>query len=175
MAIVTPLRPHPHPSVRDPERTRERILGAALKEFSAHGFAGARVDRIARRARINKRMLYHYFGNKEGLFRAILRRKLGERLAWAAATPGDPGESLVFWFDVTCADLDPRQTLLGMMDLTMFPVAFPQITRLATGLRPKDPAFRKQRIEFLRRFAGALLPERARPAARRSAGTGARS
>ncbi len=223
MAIVTPLRPHPHPSVRDPERTRERILGAALKEFSAHGFAGARVDRIARRARINKRMLYHYFGNKEGLFRAILRRKLGERLAWAAATPGDPGESLVFWFDVTCrdpdwvrllqwealegglgtisreaerqrafklgivqlrdrqargllrADLDPRQTLLGMMALTMFPVAFPQITRLATGLRPKDPAFRKQRIEFLRRFAGALLPERARPAARRSAGTGARS
>src|SRR6266545_5403033 len=106
MAIVTPLRAHPHTAVRDPEKTRERILAAALREFSTHGFAGARVDRIARRARINKRMLYHYFGNKEGLFRAILRRKLGERLAWAAATPGDPGESLAFWFDVTCRDPD---------------------------------------------------------------------
>ena len=51
-----------------PERTRERILSAALKEFAAKGFAGARVDAIARRAAINKRMLYHYFGNKEKLF-----------------------------------------------------------------------------------------------------------
>ena len=223
MAIVTPLRAHPHNVIRDPERTRERILAGALREFSAHGFAGARVDRIARRSRINKRILYHYFGNKEGLFKAILSRKLGERLAWAAETPRDPGEGLVFWFDITCrdpdwvrllqwealeggpgtisreaerqrafklgvdqlrdrqvhgllrADLDPRQTLLAMMALTMFPVAFPQITRLATGLRPKDPTFRKQRVEFLRRFAGALQPERARPAARGSAGSGGRS
>jgi TetR/AcrR family transcriptional regulator len=61
---------------RDPERTQRRILAAAEKEFSAKGFAGARVDAIARRARVNKRMLYHYFGNKEGLFREILRRKM---------------------------------------------------------------------------------------------------
>ncbi len=42
---------------RNPERTRERILSAALKEFATQGFAGARVDMIARRAAINKRML----------------------------------------------------------------------------------------------------------------------
>jgi AcrR family transcriptional regulator len=48
---------------RDPGRTRRRILAAALAEFSAKGFAGARVDAIARRAKGNKRMLYHYFGN----------------------------------------------------------------------------------------------------------------
>ena len=57
------------PAARNPERTRTRILSAALKEFAAKGFAGARVDNIARRAAINKRMLYHYFGDKEGLFR----------------------------------------------------------------------------------------------------------
>ena len=60
-------------ATRDPDRTRSRILAAALAEFSSKGFAGARVDAIARRAKGNKRMLYHYFGDKEGLFRAVLR------------------------------------------------------------------------------------------------------
>src|ERR1043166_8911290 len=67
------------PATRDPERSRERILAAAFKEFAAQGFAGARVDRVARRAGINKRMLYHYFGDKRGLFREVLRRKIAER------------------------------------------------------------------------------------------------
>lgn len=57
---------------RDPEATRRRILAAAKTEFARKGLAGARVDRIAARARINKRMLYHYFGNKEDLFRRTL-------------------------------------------------------------------------------------------------------
>ena len=64
---------------RNPEQTQQRILEAALEEFSGKGFAGARVDVIARRARINKRMLYHYFGDKEGLFREVLRRKIAQR------------------------------------------------------------------------------------------------
>ena len=66
-------------AARDPARTQERILAAALNEFATHGFAGARVDAIARRARINKRMLYHYFGDKAGLFREVLRRKIAQR------------------------------------------------------------------------------------------------
>jgi AcrR family transcriptional regulator len=57
---------------RDPERTRARILDAATREFSRHGLGGARVDRIAERAGANKRMLYYYFGDKDGLFRAVL-------------------------------------------------------------------------------------------------------
>ncbi|KAA0219335.1 MAG: TetR/AcrR family transcriptional regulator [Lautropia sp.] len=57
---------------RDPEATREAILGAATDEFAQHGLAGARVDRIAGRAGINKRMLYYYFGQKEGLYLAVL-------------------------------------------------------------------------------------------------------
>jgi AcrR family transcriptional regulator len=57
---------------RDPERTRAAILTAATGEFSAKGLDGARVDEIARRSGVNKRMIYHYFGDKEGLYLAVL-------------------------------------------------------------------------------------------------------
>ena len=57
---------------RDPERTRAAILAAATQEFTAKGLTGARVDAIAKRARVNKRMIYHYFGDKNGLYLAVL-------------------------------------------------------------------------------------------------------
>lgn len=57
---------------RNPERTKQRILAAAIDEFSTHGLGGARVDRIAMRAGANKRMIYHFYGNKETLFLATL-------------------------------------------------------------------------------------------------------
>src|SRR5882762_3962727 len=91
-------------AARDPEKTKKRILEAALAEFAAKGFAGARVDSIARDASINKRMLYHYFGDKEGLFRQVLRRKMAERQAWGEATPDDPRESLPYRFDLAFKD-----------------------------------------------------------------------
>jgi TetR/AcrR family transcriptional regulator len=191
---------------RNPGRTRERILSAALREFAANGFAGARVDAIARRAAINKRMLYHYFGNKEHLFREILRLKMAERQAWAETLSGDPAESLTFWFEAACkdtswvrllewealqeadrrlideknrraatarglerirqrqargqisADLDPRHVMLAMRSLTMFPAAFPQLTRLIMGRPVSDPRFQKERAAFLREFAAAFQP-----------------
>ncbi|HEX8663473.1 MAG TPA: TetR/AcrR family transcriptional regulator [Beijerinckiaceae bacterium] len=59
-------------AVRDAEATRRRILQAARAEFARHGLGGARIERIAQAARTNKRMLYYYFGNKEGLFLAAL-------------------------------------------------------------------------------------------------------
>ncbi len=57
---------------RDPERTRAAILRAATEEITAKGLTGARVDAIAERAGVNKRMLYHYFGDKQGLYVAVL-------------------------------------------------------------------------------------------------------
>ncbi len=57
---------------RDPDASRKRILTAATTEFAAQGLDGARVDDIAARAGINKRMLYHYFGNKDDLFGAVI-------------------------------------------------------------------------------------------------------
>src|SRR5882757_11434054 len=59
-------------ATRDPERTRAAILDAATQEFTANGLNGARVDAIAQRARVNKRMIYHYFGGKDGLYLAVL-------------------------------------------------------------------------------------------------------
>ncbi len=59
---------------RNPEKTRQKIHEAALAEFTDHGYGGARVDNIAERAGVNKRMLYHYFGSKEGLFLFVLEQ-----------------------------------------------------------------------------------------------------
>lgn len=102
-----PRRKKAHqPATRDPERSRQRILQAALKEFATRGLAGARVDRIARSAGINKRMLYHYFGGKELLFSAVLKSKLVERSAWLDAAPQGPELSLPYWFEIACQDPD---------------------------------------------------------------------
>lgn len=64
----------PKPQVRDPEATKARILSASKKEFARYGLGGARVDAIAAQAKSNKRMMYHYFGNKEQLFRITLEQ-----------------------------------------------------------------------------------------------------
>lgn len=58
--------------VRDAGATRQRIVSAATAEFARHGFSGARVDRISRRARTFDRMIYYYYGDKVGLFRTVL-------------------------------------------------------------------------------------------------------
>jgi len=59
---------------RQPVLTRRRILHAATAEFAAKGLAGARVDAIASRAGVSKRMLYHYFGNKEALWLTVIEQ-----------------------------------------------------------------------------------------------------
>ncbi|HEY5298337.1 MAG TPA: TetR/AcrR family transcriptional regulator [Verrucomicrobiae bacterium] len=192
---------------RNPDRTRGRILSAALAEFAAQGFAGARVDVIARRAAINKRMLYHYFGDKEGLFKAVLRRKVAERRAWGENLSSDPAERLPFWFKTAFDDpnwirllawealrgdgqkiidekerrastmgwlkrlrqrqtrgelsveFDPRHLALAMQSLTMFPAAFPQLTRLIMGRTVADGKFQRDYAGFLEKFAAAFRPK----------------
>ena len=66
------------PRRRQPERTRELILEAATIEFASKGIGGARVDAIAARSRANKAMIYHYFGNKQQLYLAVLERMYQE-------------------------------------------------------------------------------------------------
>lgn len=92
---------------RDPERTRAAILSAATQEFTASGLNGARVDAIARRARVNKRMIYHYFGDKEGLYLAVLEATYG---AIRAAE-----------LDLHLTDRDPTD---GMRELVRFTWAY---------------------------------------------------
>ncbi|MDK1385297.1 TetR/AcrR family transcriptional regulator [Sinorhizobium sp. 8-89] len=88
---------------RDPERTRASILAAATKEFAENGMGGARVDAIAERAGINKRMLYHYFGDKEQLYLAVLEEAyIGIRTAEKS---------------INLSDLEPEE---GIAELAMF-------------------------------------------------------
>jgi AcrR family transcriptional regulator len=58
------------------ERTRARILSAARKEFARSGFAGARIEAIARRAGVRKSLIFYYFQNKDGLSRAVTAQRL---------------------------------------------------------------------------------------------------
>ncbi|MFF5439708.1 TetR family transcriptional regulator [Streptomyces achromogenes] len=76
-------------TVRDPEATKARIFEAAVAEFSRHGIAGARIDRIAAAAKANKQLIYAYFGNKAELFTQVLGRCMVDL---ASAVPVDPDD-----------------------------------------------------------------------------------
>lgn len=90
--------------------TRQRILAAATDEFAANGFSGARTARIAHRARINRAMLYYYFGSKHALFEQVLRLAAAEIIREANWNRGDPVGSLVSCVDVMMRD--PRRMRL---------------------------------------------------------------
>src|SRR2546421_1641176 len=74
-----------------------RIVAAAREEFSRRGFDGARMDQIARRAAVNKQLLFYYFHSKRGLFTAVLARRgaaLGQAPAPLPAGGGRPPDRL---------------------------------------------------------------------------------
>lgn len=86
----------------DTEATRRRLLEAAVEEFAEYGPAGARVDRVARSAGVNKERIYQYFGDKAGLFRAVLGQELQRLDTAVPLTPeqaGDLGEYAGRLFD----------------------------------------------------------------------------
>jgi AcrR family transcriptional regulator len=89
---------------RNPERTMAAILEAATREFTEKGLGGARVNEIAERAHINKRMLYHYFGDKEELYLAVLEAAyVGIRSAEA---------------ELHLADRDPEDAMRHLTEFT---------------------------------------------------------
>jgi AcrR family transcriptional regulator len=118
--------PAPHERQRDPERTKARILDAATEEFSAKGFAGARVSEIAARAGVNQQLIAYYFDGKEGLYREIGRRwrsyeaqaipddiDLAEMIKYYVRSSVDPrlGGRLLAWEGLTDTgeDADERE------------------------------------------------------------------
>jgi len=91
---------------RDAEASRRLLLRAARAEFAAKGLMGARVDEIARGAGLNKQLVYHYFGSKDGLYRAVLEgvyaeiREQERALSLDDLPPADAMEKLIgFSFD----------------------------------------------------------------------------
>jgi AcrR family transcriptional regulator len=128
----------------DTERTRRRLLDAALAEFAVRGLDGTTVSAIAHRAGVNKERLYSYFGDKQALWRLVLSTEL-ERLSAAVALTGasldDVGEFAGATFD--------------------YHAAHPQLARLLQweGLQDGQAADAARRTahyrEKVRRFAAA--------------------
>ncbi len=100
MGAMEAQTPKP-PRKRDAADSKRRILRAALNEFATHGFAGARVDRIAEEAEVSKPMIYDYFGDKNALYAAALReayvkiREAEKKLSLDKLSPDDAVRELV--------------------------------------------------------------------------------
>jgi TetR/AcrR family transcriptional regulator len=97
MTSSTPAKTSPVARRDSSLRTREMILDGAMQEFSERGFDGARIDQIALRAGVNKNLLYHHYGNKDGLFSALLERmyeKLRERQQDLELRDKDPVDAI---------------------------------------------------------------------------------
>jgi TetR/AcrR family transcriptional regulator len=90
--------------VRDSERTRKRILDAAAREFSEHGFDGARLSRIARRADTSKQLVHHHFGTKEKLFLTVHALKFRPSARDAETLPENAAEVFADRFGQTVKD-----------------------------------------------------------------------
>jgi AcrR family transcriptional regulator len=88
----------------DPEETKRNILDIATQEFSAMGLTGARVDAIAERTNTTKRMLYYYFGSKEGLYEAVLEQVYGDIRALEQ--------------ELQLAEMDPEEALREFVGFT---------------------------------------------------------
>ena len=161
---------------RDAQRTKASILDAAVAEFSAHGYAGARIDRIASLAGVNKRMIYHHFGGKRVVFEAVLADRL--------AMGGDDEQLVRLWMHEALERGDddivrsaerrklaaeridairaaqrngtlprtPDAPLLALAKLALdvFPTAFPQLVRIVTGTRAASPEFDEAWRNFVR-------------------------
>jgi len=82
MAVQTKRRTAPEAGkpvrVQDPEGVKQNIIEIASEEFALNGLAGARIDEIAARTRTSKRMIYYYFGDKEGLYLSALENAYAE-------------------------------------------------------------------------------------------------
>ena len=103
----------------DPQRTQEDILDVATEEFATHGLAGGRVDAIAEKTRTSKRMIYYYFGNKEGLYLAVLERSYRKIRTLEA--------------DLALADLPPEEALRTLISTTFdHDEANPEFVRLVS-------------------------------------------
>jgi TetR/AcrR family transcriptional regulator len=108
---MSPRRRSPLPG------TRSRILAAAAAEFAAHGFAATTVDRIARRARVNKAMIYYHFPNKRALYTAIVRDHFSpvvEKLTAIRAAPAPAAQQLDRFIDTFVTSIDASRTFLPL-------------------------------------------------------------
>lgn len=136
MADVGLNEPYAMPRRRDPASTQHKLLAAARLEFARNGLAGARVDDIAARAGVNKQLVYHYFGDKDALYFAVLQGMYHE---------------LKDYERKLCLDgLDPDQTLRKLiMSAFDYLVMHPDVVSILNDENRNDAAH----IRNLERFS----------------------
>ena len=135
---------------RDADATRRAILGAAFAEFTERGYSGGRVDDIASRTGMSKRMIYYYFGSKEGLYAAVLEEAYGAMRDAEAALNLD--------------NLPPAEAMRRMVEITFdHHAANPGFVRLVAvenieGARQvaASPAIRTRNAEVIGRITALL-------------------
>ncbi|MGX7693738.1 TetR/AcrR family transcriptional regulator [Gordonia polyisoprenivorans] len=140
----------------DTETTRRRLLDAGTRQFAAHGFAGARLDAIGRDAGVNKERVYRYFGDKRGLFTAVLTRELASLLEGvdpAGAGPEAIGRFAGALFD-RCAERPHLPRLLAYESLELdaavgIDARNPMCARNIAGFRAVVPGLDRTAAEQL--------------------------
>lgn len=98
------MRKPPPNRINDPEGTQRNIIEVAYKEFAENGLSGARIDEIAAKTKSSKRMIYYYFGDKEGLYLKVLEAAYREVRAEEAT--------------LDLEDLPPKQALAKLVRFT---------------------------------------------------------
>ncbi len=149
--MPTPLNaPRRPPRIRDAEVSRARVWSAAADEFAARGFDGAKVDRIAATAGVNKAMIYYHFKSKAGLFNAILHdtfASIADAVRGVRATGGTPETQLKTYV----------RAIAGVAtDRPFFPRIW--LREVAEGGRHLDPAVARHFREVLK-MLGEILAE----------------
>ncbi|HEU5032388.1 MAG TPA: TetR/AcrR family transcriptional regulator [Spirillospora sp.] len=134
----------------DAEATRRRIFDAALAEFTVHGLAGARIDRIARTAQANKQAIYLYFGGKEKLFGEVVRRKVDEVCRGEKVAPVHFAEAVGLLFD--WYQQNPEQIRLLLWEAL-------ETCGEVQGESERRASYRERVREFRAAGVGAGLPE----------------
>jgi len=130
-----------------PEESRAAILQSAVKEFAAHGIAGARMEAIARAAHVNKALLYYYFKDKDALYDAVLDHVFGGLRERVVA--------------VLDRDLPPRQKMIEYLGTYFdYIAANPQFPRVvqAEWMRSgaNSPSMQRVAKEYFRPIYGKL-------------------
>lgn len=120
-----------HATPRRPDDSRAALLAAAIAEFAHHGFDAASVDTIARRAHVNKAMIYYHFKSKAGLYAEILRTvftSMGERTALIVASDAPAPDKVARFVAALSDEVDARPYLPPIM-----------MREVAEGARRLDP------------------------------------
>ncbi|HWT13136.1 MAG TPA: TetR/AcrR family transcriptional regulator [Allosphingosinicella sp.] len=126
---------------------KKRILEAAADEFARVGFEGARIERVASAADCNRSLVYFYFGDKAGLFEAVLNEAAEHREQQMAAQPSSLAQGLIYWFGQNMAE--PRRIRLIMQEALAPP--------LPTGLPQRRKQYLERQLRVVEAFQSAGL------------------